>query len=953
MRRISGWLAFGLLLVAAACRKDAPPEGSGASGTEDPHARPQPSALDLPGGLTASRALTTLGCELGQPPTVGADGKRRLALLVGVGDYQSETIPDLRGPPEDVQAMYSLLTDPQTGYGFAPQDVCVLRDGEATLEAVQRAFEEALVARAQPGDVAVFYYSGHGTQVADRSRDEADERDEAFLLHDSWTAGVGTLLDDTMNTMLSRLHAKTDHVVVLLDACTSGGLTRDLGARVKQVVPVDPPEEPAQAAGGDGAYLAGDSLPGLVVLSAARDGSLALEPPQGGLGYFTAALVAVLGQSDGPMTWAQVGRLLPRQIEQLTDRQQFPLAQGALDREVFGGGRTARPMAWEVVQAGDTVRLEGVSLPGWGVGAELRLYPGASRATELSDATKARATVILTAYDGVRAEGRLLGTGQVAVGDLAVLSSPAPGAFRLGVTVAKEVPASLRKVIEGVFTGDDEARGMLELRESAAFELALSPEGALRLRGPEGLTRNVLPADAAALPAALRQTLLNHARQQALLAARGAGGGLLYDDRTVQLRVVQAGDQPACARPGWVQACPGETQQLPLCSRWRVEVRNTHPSETLRVGGAVLSSDGRILPMPSDGRALELPANSAWVPLEAGQTYTAIPPFGAVEDIVVFGTLRDTHINWSVLAADDPVRPGGKDLGTPLEAQIARLMTGGTRAVAATKAAVNPWTVTHLPIRAVANLVVREDVGLCPEQAQAREYTIADFDVTPYLPADPNTALYKVLQQAELLTHKRQTDGVPYRQHDWSKGSDEANLTHGIDCSRALWFVFTRAGLPYTSRSWHQGFVSTAEMFDESQGSCNSALTPDSTLMKGNFESCLDEPLRTGDLLVWQGRRPTSGECIGHTVMVIDPEGFIGWGSHGWDGSKSDDGKKLNDTGVEYQRILAKTWAKWDRTEYELKACWRHKQFIAEAGRSATVEDLYLTGFDCEGKCGR
>lgn len=217
--------------------------------------------------------------------------------------------------------------------------------------------------------------------------------------------------------------------------------------------------------------------------------------------------------------------------------------------------------------------------------------------------------------------------------------------------------------------------------------------------------------------------------------------------------------------------------------------------------------------------------------------------------------------------------------------------------------------------------------------------------------ADPSTALYKVLQQAELLTHRRETDGVPYRQHDWSKGSDDANLAYGIDCSRAIWFAFTRAGLPYTSRSWHQGFVSTAEMFDESRGSCNSALTPDSTLMKQNFESCLGQPFQLGDVLVWQGRRPTSGECIGHTVMVIDPQDFIGWGSHGWDGSKSEEGVKLNDTGVEYQKILAKTWAKWDRTQYELKACWRHKQFIAEASRASAAEELYMDGFSCEQEC--
>ncbi len=58
-------------------------------------------------------AATSDTCPLGE--AVVTNGHRRLALIVGVGDYLNPDIPDLKGPPNDARAIYHLLTDPQ-GY---------------------------------------------------------------------------------------------------------------------------------------------------------------------------------------------------------------------------------------------------------------------------------------------------------------------------------------------------------------------------------------------------------------------------------------------------------------------------------------------------------------------------------------------------------------------------------------------------------------------------------------------------------------------------------------------------------------------------------------------------------------------------------------------------------------------------------------------------------------------
>ena len=48
-------------------------------------------------------------CALGEAKET--DGVRRLALVVGVGQYKNEHVPDLIGPPNDARRFYDLLTD--------------------------------------------------------------------------------------------------------------------------------------------------------------------------------------------------------------------------------------------------------------------------------------------------------------------------------------------------------------------------------------------------------------------------------------------------------------------------------------------------------------------------------------------------------------------------------------------------------------------------------------------------------------------------------------------------------------------------------------------------------------------------------------------------------------------------------------------------------------------------
>ncbi len=200
--------------------------------------------------------------------------QQKYALLVGVGDHIYPR-NNLRGPKNDVPAMQKLLVEK---YGFKPENIEVLVDANATRSNIVAAFERRLIAPVSEGDLALFYFTGHGTQVTDYSGDEPDKRDEAFLPYDGRT--ISTLLvDDDLDELINRI--KTRNVVVILDACHSGTGTRGL-ARPKRVSAKDlgiedapPPPESANHKN----HKAAKELANALVITAAREDQIAADYP--------------------------------------------------------------------------------------------------------------------------------------------------------------------------------------------------------------------------------------------------------------------------------------------------------------------------------------------------------------------------------------------------------------------------------------------------------------------------------------------------------------------------------------------------------------------------------------------------------------------------------------------------------------------------------------------------
>jgi Caspase domain len=156
---------------------------------------------------------------------------RGRALLIGINEYKDPTITDLRGCLRDVENMSGTLTQ---SFGFEPGAIKTLPN--ATKAEIIKAFEEHLIAASDAQTAAVFYYSGHGSQVPDLDQvKESDGLDETIVPSDSWrSAGHDNkdVTDDELHALFARLTAKTKYVTAIFDSCHSGSVVRGTVPRV-------------------------------------------------------------------------------------------------------------------------------------------------------------------------------------------------------------------------------------------------------------------------------------------------------------------------------------------------------------------------------------------------------------------------------------------------------------------------------------------------------------------------------------------------------------------------------------------------------------------------------------------------------------------------------------------------------------------------------------------------
>lgn len=237
------------------------------------------------------------------------------ALLVGIDSYRAG-VARLRGCVADVEAVRALLTERVPGV-----EILMLTDQDATRAAVTAAFT-AHLGQAGPGQTALFWYAGHGSQRATAAAAgvEPDGLDETLVLYDSRDDGGRDLTDKELGALIAPVAATGAHVVIGLDCCHSGSGTREPpidGVRLRRA-PTDlratvSPATAGATAGNPAPDGSGWEVPARhVLIAACRSDQTAKEIPVAGTsrGVLTVAFEHAFSGLDPAETYRDLLRRL-------------------------------------------------------------------------------------------------------------------------------------------------------------------------------------------------------------------------------------------------------------------------------------------------------------------------------------------------------------------------------------------------------------------------------------------------------------------------------------------------------------------------------------------------------------------------------------------------------------------------------------------------------------------
>ncbi|MCB9434480.1 MAG: caspase family protein [Ardenticatenaceae bacterium] len=283
------------------------------------------------------------------------------ALLVGIDRYPAP-VRSLNGCVNDITHFKSFLSGRVSSENGVPKvSIRTLTNEQATRPNVIAAWRTHLQ-KAGPEDVALFYYSGHGSQQPSPPEFwgtlEPDNLDETLVCYDSRTTGWD-LADKEMGQLIVEVAERDPHIVVILDCCHAGTGTRHAdGEAVARRIPTDQRKRSLadfivnfdQARGVSSRNGQFVSLPQgkHVVLSACRPNELAQETQLGGekRGVFSWYLLDSLQRSGQLFSYRDVFKRVNALVRANTAKQspQIEATETAdLSQPFLGGIMAASP----------------------------------------------------------------------------------------------------------------------------------------------------------------------------------------------------------------------------------------------------------------------------------------------------------------------------------------------------------------------------------------------------------------------------------------------------------------------------------------------------------------------------------------------------------------------------------------------------------------------------------
>jgi hypothetical protein len=358
--------------------------------------------------------------------------QNKRALLVGINQYPNLPIySQLRGCVNDVLGMRQMLEDT---FNFPPSNVRVLLNEEATEKAIREAMD-GLIEDCGEGDIVVFHFSGHGSQMAAKG-DKPRGYDESIMPYDSGRDNPAfpvrveprDIRDTDIQEWLSHLTRKTPHVTLIFDSCHSGSITRyvtdseEYGTRLRWIPPDPLPGQPsfqsgppagrghAREAGGSGWLPPSDSYV-LLAACAAEQGAYEYEHEGERYGAFTFFLTHEIQQefdrAANKITYRDLWERVAIKVNQQFQKQ-TPQLEGARDKLIFDV-HDLTPMRYLLVTSRRDVEVQlgGGAVHGLTTGSRWDIYPAGAK--QISEASGTRlGTVEVTSVGAVTASARIV-----------------------------------------------------------------------------------------------------------------------------------------------------------------------------------------------------------------------------------------------------------------------------------------------------------------------------------------------------------------------------------------------------------------------------------------------------------------------------------------------------------------------------------------------------------------
>jgi hypothetical protein len=410
-----------------------------------------------PGLLAQTRRALLVGINKYQPPKTTAAAAT--GQVPGKADGTAKTasrgssreLRDLLGSVNDVEMVKAILI---SRFGFEAENVHVLENRDATSEGIEKAFRKYIIEEPKSGDIALFYYAGHGSRMKNSKSDKPDKLDETIVPADSYK-GVWDIRDKQISRWLNEALQKGVIVTMIADSCHSGsiargfpqpGRSRDLPPDLRDANdPPDPGLKPEER--------------GALILSAAQDTEEARERDDekgGSHGAFSLALLQVL--QSMPVNQSAMDTFLQvKAIMKAEGYSQEPVIAGPSRYKMpllgSAAGNLNGHIRAAVVRVDDdgTITLQGGVAAGLALNSELRRVTQKEtdptvrlRVTEETGLNLSQATII----------GEKDKAGPIRVGDLFELDrwvSPSGSNLRVWIRKSQIPYAELRKTAHELY----------------------------------------------------------------------------------------------------------------------------------------------------------------------------------------------------------------------------------------------------------------------------------------------------------------------------------------------------------------------------------------------------------------------------------------------------------------------------------------------------------------------